>query len=137
MIMPFMDWDEIYSVKIGSLDKQHKKIIDMINDLHDRIAEGEDRKKLDEILVHLSVYTVKHFIYEESLFKKHGYKYQQEHKKEHDELAERVTEFHKRHTIQKKGIQKELLEFFKNQLHNHLITYDQKYSNFMSNHGVK
>ncbi len=137
MFIPFMDWNETYSVKIGSLDDQHKKIINMINDLYDLIERGKDRKKLDEILVRLSVYTIKHFIFEESLFKKHGYKYQKEHKKEHDDLAERVTEFHKRHTIQKKEIQKNLLEFFKDQIVNHIMSFDQKYIDFMSNHEVK
>lgn len=135
--MPFMNWNAALSVNIESIDEQHKKIIDMINELHDTVKQGSKRETMDDALVRLSVYTVKHFIYEESLFKKHGYVFQKEHKKEHDELAERVTEFHKKHTIQKEEIGEDLLEFFKDMMCNHITTFDQQYIDFFSGHGVK
>jgi hemerythrin-like metal-binding protein len=137
MFMPFMNWNETLSVNIESIDEQHKKIIGMINELHDYVKQGSNRECMDGALVRLSVYTVKHFIYEESLFKKHGYTFQNEHKKEHDELAERVTDLHKKHTIQREAIGEDLLKFFKDMMCEHITTYDQQYIDFFCDHGVK
>lgn len=135
--MPFINWDNSFRVNIDSIDEQHKKIMEMINDLHDSITEGAARRNLNEALVRLSVYMVKHFVYEENLFKKHNYKYQKEHKKDHDELAESITEFHKWNMNGKCKLVSDQVEFFKNKMHDHILNYDQKYVSHMYSHGVK
>ena len=135
--MPFIKWGADLSVQVESIDEQHKKILEMIDELQDHVKRGSQRQCLDEALVRLSVYTVKHFIYEEALFKKHGYEHEKEHKKEHDGLADQVTEFHKKHTIQKEAIAADRLDFFREMICDHITTYDRDYINFMSAHEIK
>ncbi len=135
--MPFMQWEQEYSVNIQSIDAQHKKMIDMINELYDFVKEGSERERLNETFLRLSVYTVKHFIYEETLFKKYGYADLTEHKRKHDELAERLTEFHKKYSVQKEEISEELLDFFKEAMFEHITKCDRKYIEYMSDHGVQ
>lgn len=132
-----MNWDESFSVNNETIDFQHKRIIEMINELFKAISYGEDRQKLDEILVRLSVFTVKHFIYEESLFRKYGYENQCEHKKEHDYLSEQVTDFHKKHIAENGKIDKDRLVFFKDLLIEHIKVYDSKYVSFIYERGLK
>ena len=135
--MTFMSWDKTYSVNIRSIDDQHRKIVHMINELHNSVIKGLPRELLDRILVTLSITIIKHFIYEESLFKKHNYKHLNEHKKEHDDLAERIIEFNKKHTIQNETLDENLLTFFKNMMYEHITITDQQYIDFMSLHGVQ
>ncbi len=132
-----MEWDDSYTVGVESLDEQHKRIIDMINELHESLILAEDSRRLDELLVRLAIYTVKHFIYEEHLFKKYGYEFQEEHKIEHDLLSQCITEFQKKHLVEGIDMEEDLLVFFKHQLIKHILTYDSKYMAFMSDHGVK
>ncbi|MCG8338858.1 MAG: bacteriohemerythrin [Proteobacteria bacterium] len=135
--MPFMQWEQAYSVNIRSIDDQHKKMIDLINELYDCVKGGSERERLNETFLRLSVYTVKHFIYEEALFKKHAYSDLFEHKKKHDELAEQLTEFHKKYSVQKEEINEELINFFKETMFEHITTCDREYIEYMSDHGIK
>ncbi len=112
-------------------------MIDMINELHQYVQKGSEQESLNETFLRLSVYTVKHFIYEETLFKKHGYQNQQEHKKEHDDLAERLTEFHKKYSVQREDITEELLKFFEVTMFNHIAVYDHQYIEFMTDNGIQ
>ena len=68
--MPLIQWSDQLSIGIDSVDKQHKVLINLLNKLNDAIAEGNADLILAEIFDGLSAYTIKHFAYEEELFKK-------------------------------------------------------------------
>jgi hemerythrin len=47
------------------VDKQHRELIRMINQMHEAAAEGKGRKQAVEFLAFLGDYVVRHFAYEE------------------------------------------------------------------------
>ncbi len=64
--MAFIAWTDELSVDIGEIDEQHKKLINMINDLSYAMSKGKGRDVIEAILVGLRDYTVEHFAHEEN-----------------------------------------------------------------------
>lgn len=79
--MALITWNENYSVKVKQFDDQHKKLIDMINELHDAMKVGKGKDVMEKILAGLIQYTVTHFANEERLMKQHNYPDYEQHKK--------------------------------------------------------
>ncbi|MEK6737452.1 MAG: bacteriohemerythrin, partial [Planctomycetota bacterium] len=71
--MALMTWNNGLSVNIKEIDVQHKKLIELINQLHGAMGEGKGKEVSGKILSDLIYYTVSHFTYEEKLFKQYGY----------------------------------------------------------------
>jgi hemerythrin len=91
--MPLLTWNESYSVNVRELDTQHKKLIDLINDLHDGMKQGKGKEISGKVLNELVTYTGFHFKSEEKLFEKHGFPDTTKHKRQHDELVDQVMTF--------------------------------------------
>ncbi|MCB1809729.1 MAG: bacteriohemerythrin, partial [Candidatus Competibacteraceae bacterium] len=66
--MAFMAWTEELSVKIPSIDRQHRTLIGYINKLDDALGRGHAEQLIEMILNGLVRYTSAHFMYEEMLF---------------------------------------------------------------------
>jgi len=135
-MMPLITWNDNYSVNISEIDSQHKKLIELINQLHEAMRVGKGKDILGKILGELVNYTVYHFGTEEKLFNKYGYHEFVKHKKQHDDLTGQV-----RDTADKFGkgdniITVEVMNFLKNWLNDHILASDKKYAPFLNSKGV-
>ncbi len=59
--MALFNWSEEYSVNVNGLDNQHKKLVDLINELHSAMKEGKSKEVLGKIIEELISYTKFHF----------------------------------------------------------------------------
>jgi hemerythrin len=82
--MALISWSDSLSVGVLAFDNQHKRLIAIINKLHDAMKEGRGKEVLDGILLELVDYTVYHFLAEEKAFLDAGYLDYVAHKREHD-----------------------------------------------------
>jgi len=64
--MPLMTWTDSMSVGVKVLDDDHKKLVGMVNELHDGILEGHRAEALGHVLDQLVSYTRIHFSREEA-----------------------------------------------------------------------
>ena len=135
--MVFVTWDESYSVCVESIDTQHKKMMSMINDLHNTMMDGEPTPKIAEVLKRLESYTEEHFRYEEEIFDQYNYPQADEHKKQHNDLVQRVKAFRDRITNHQEKVGEELLNFLLFWLGNHIKKVDRQYIAFMLEKGIK
>lgn len=71
--MAFMTWEPSFSVNDEELDRQHMRLVGLINSLHDAVASGTPRPALDRIASDMAMYARLHFRKEESLMTQHGY----------------------------------------------------------------
>lgn len=88
-------WTDDLNTGIEVIDKQHKRIVDYINDL-ENAHQKQDRETVGRVLDDLVDYTLSHFAFEESLQEEAGYKYCKPHKKVHELFVRRVNEYLKR-----------------------------------------
>ena len=88
--MPLMTWTEKMSVGVAVLDNDHKKLVDMVNNLFDGVQSGQGKEALGRILDGLIAYTVDHFKREEQFFAQTGYPDNVAHKAQHEDLCKQV-----------------------------------------------
>jgi len=135
--MALINWSDDFSVKIKEFDDEHKKLVEMINELYDNMKVGKGKEILEEILNRLVKYTVQHFAHEEKLMNQYNYPEAKLHKAAHDNLVKQVNEL--KHSLDsgKTVLTINVLEFLKEWLNAHIMGTDKKYTNFLNAKGIK
>ena len=134
--MSLMSWKESYSVNISQIDQQHKKLVELINALHDAMAMGKAKEMLDKILNDLVSYCAGHFKLEEQLMAANDYPDFQEHKEKHDKMTAKVLSLKKEVAAGKKMISIEVMKFLEQWLDKHILGTDRQYAPFLNAKGV-
>lgn len=134
--MALLNWSDNYSVRVREIDTQHKKLIDLINTLHDGMKSGKGKEVLGGILNELVAYTVYHFGFEEKLFDKYGYPETIIHKRNHADLIAQVKKFVDSYNSGDGVLTIELMNFLRDWLTQHIAGSDKKYSDFFNGKGV-
>ena len=129
-------WSDTYNVKIGIVDIQHKKLVSIINELHQAMVGGHGKEKLGSILANLIDYTKMHFATEEKLMESRGYPDYPDHKGEHDRLTGKVVEFQRKFQANEVGLTIEVMDFLKDWLSKHIMGSDKRYGPFLNAKGV-
>jgi hemerythrin len=135
--MAFFSWGPSFEVGIMQIDSQHKKLVDMVNQLYEAMSQGHGGKVLGKILSELVSYTAVHFKAEEKLMQEHGYPEFNEHKAKHDAMNKKVMDL-KRQFDSGKGdvLTNSVGIFLKDWLTKHIKGTDMKYAPFLKQKGV-
>lgn len=64
--MPIMTWDSSLDVGVESMNDDHKQILDLMNEIHDRAAAGETGEAMIALVDTLAGVTTEHFRDEEA-----------------------------------------------------------------------
>ena len=134
--MALINWNETYSVKVKEIDVQHKKLVNIINELHDKMKEGKGKEVVEKLLAELLDYTVFHFSFEEKLLNINNYPDHKTHAKLHADLMEQVQVFRNKVKSGNSLLSLELMNFLKKWLVEHILDSDKKYSAFLNAKGV-
>jgi hemerythrin len=135
--MPLITWTDTMSVGVARIDKEHQKLIELINLLHSEMSVGKSNQVMDKVLDQLVGYTKSHFATEEALFRTHGYPDAPAHKKEHDGLTKQVLDIQSEFKAGKAFIGASTLNFLRDWLTQHILKVDMGYKLFFANKGVK
>jgi hemerythrin len=84
--MAFFDFGSGHEVGVGSIDQQHRGLVERINRIHGQIAERAPIADLQEQFERLYRETERHFLHEEALFAPTQFERAERHKKEHGHL---------------------------------------------------
>ena len=135
--MALMQWEDRFSVGIAMFDNQHKKLVDLINELHTAMMQGHGTQAEGRIINELLNYTQTHFKTEEKYFDLYNYPGTAIHKKEHDNFVNRVAEFRDKHERHEVGLTVEIMDFLRKWLTGHIMGTDKRYSSFFKDKGLK
>ncbi len=135
--MALITWNDQLSVNIGMIDSQHKKLVEMINELHDAMKAGEAKEALGRIVSGLVAYTNTHFQTEERYFDQFGYSDTADHKKEHAKFAQKVSEFKDGLNSGRLSVTIEVMQFLSNWLRSHIKGTDRKYVECFHQNGLR
>lgn len=83
-------WTKDLETGNTAIDKQHRALIQAINDLLESCAKGKGRSEIGNTLKFLSDYITRHFGDEETLQKKYGYPGYAQHKQYHEDFKQSV-----------------------------------------------
>ena len=133
----FIEWKDEYSVGIDSIDQQHKKLLNLINQLQTAVdySTGDEfeREALDELVD----YTKTHFVYEEGLMKDNDYPGFEPHKAQHEKMFKKVEEVLAEYEKDHDTAMSNAAEYLKGWLINHINGTDKEYSSYLIGKGVK
>ena len=129
----FYEWSDELSVGVPSIDRQHKVLISLINELHIAMDKGSGASEAKPILKKIINYAQAHFIYEESLFNGKNYISEQEHIQSHTKIKAKLAELKEKSDEKDFDVSDELMNFLKNWLNNHILKEDMSYSQLLVN----
>jgi hemerythrin len=127
--MPLIKWNDDFSVKVLQLDEQHRKLIDLINELYEGMGNIENKKVLDKVLLELLHFSEYHFSSEEEYLHNKNYPTDllREQVKQHKEFTQKIKHFVERFQSNQSVPFVEVTNYLKTWLMDHMIGIDQKY----------
>lgn len=131
--MPQIIWDETFSVKVEEIDAQHKKWIEIINQLHNCLMSPDGLHEITiKTLEAMVDYGVFHFSFEEDYLRKIGYPDIEAHKKEHDLFLNKIMQYRDAERAGKLVLNSEIMRILQQWLKEHILNEDKKYSAFIA-----
>lgn len=131
-IMTLLIWRGDLNTGIDVIDAQHKRIVEMINQLH-TAQMSRSRAQVGEVLDELVDYTLSHFAFEEELLEQAGYPFSSAHKRVHKIFTRRVDEYRVRFRAGE-DVADELKSLLSRWLLNHISNDDQAYVETVKNY---
>ena len=139
-----MEWSQDLSTGIEKFDNQHKKLIQIIEELNTALKEKKyikDHDIISNIIIELTEYAKFHFSSEEEFFKEINYPEKREHIEDHDEFVLKIIDFQLTlHNIVKtnkideiENLLKEIYNFVSEWIENHIKQIDKKYGEYYNN----
>jgi hemerythrin len=95
--MSVITWSDTFKTGHPTVDAQHQKLFQMVNDLHEAIVSGKGKEFQGKVLLQLGAYTLEHFKTEEALMTSLQYPGMAAHKAKHTALAQQATDLIARH----------------------------------------
>lgn len=132
----FIEWSRSYSVSVDTMDQEHQRLVDLINELYSAMCSGHGKSAVSSVLDNLIEYTKTHFAHEEKLMQKTNYPDYEAQKKAHEALVSQVMDA-KQKLADGTVLSQEVMSFLKSWLINHIQGMDQKYGEHMNKNGVK
>ena len=129
-------WNESYSVGVKEMDEQHKKLIEIINQLIEAQDEAVHSEKISDILTNMMDYAFYHFKAEENLMREHQYAEYTSHRKTHMGFIRRTAELSSEAVDFAEHVPSETLLFLKNWLLDHILKTDMQYKDFFKEKGL-
>ena len=129
--MALLTWNDSYSVKVDTMDEQHQKLFELINSFYDEIGKQSQAKLIFDLIAGMKAYTIEHFNKEEQLMQQCNYPGLTEHKKEHADFIDKVTDLEEKLKSWKMIISFEITNFLKDWIKKHIKESDQQYSAYI------
>lgn len=133
----YVKWKQEYSVGIDSIDEQHKRLLNLINQLQTAVDYSTGDKFEREALDELVDYTKTHFNYEEGLMRDNDYPDFEPHKAQHETMFKKVEEVLAEYEQDHDTAMSNAVEYLKSWLINHINGTDKEYSSYLIGKGVK
>lgn len=138
--MALIEWNDSLKLGVAVVDRQHERLVGIINRLYQATTEGRGADVISEILDELIIYTATHFRMEEKYFAQFEYPDAEEHKREHDALIEKVSaftnDFEKALPNSRSDLAKELLQFLQIWWRYHMLETDSKFVALFKERGL-
>jgi hemerythrin-like metal-binding protein len=134
--MKIATWKPEYSVGVNSIDEDHQKLFDLLNQLFEAMTKGKGIEIIDNIISELERYAVFHFGREELYFRVTSYPFALQHIKEHQYFKQKVAELKKDVASNKGMVAPDVLGFLSDWLKNHIAKSDKAYEDHFKKFGV-
>ncbi len=144
--MAFFEWDHRFSVRVAEIDRQHQRLIDLINQLYEAMNQGNDSNTLTSavneldtmtsVLDELIDYSRYHFSTEEKYMLEYAYPEYDKHKGQHDHFADKVRTLRQDFDEGKALLSMEIMQFLRDWWKEHILGTDKRFGPFFNEKGL-
>lgn len=135
--MVYLQWSDDFSVKVKEIDEQHKKLVEMINTLHEALLTNRGREVQKTIIHEMVRYASVHFGTEEKYMRQFEFPGYAAHKLEHERFTDQALDLKARSDKERFLLTAEVLGFLRSWLKNHILDTDRRYSQHFNEHGLR
>ncbi len=126
-----IEWCESLELREPVVDSEHRYLVQLINNLHEKFEAGIQADNLAKVFSHLLNYVRVHFENEEALMEAINYPDISEHRKKHQELMDQALELSDLYMEREKDITIDTLEFLDKWVVGHIAGFDMKIKEFL------
>ncbi len=134
--MGIFEWCDDYSIGIMAIDIQHKKIIELVDELVQAIRDSREDCIIDEVLDDLVDYANYHFSLEERLLHRYGFADEHDHETQHREFIEMIRSLKVKENVRANNVPRETLDYLENWFCAHELKSDAKYGSYLRAKGL-
>lgn len=129
--MSLLEWNDRFSIGLQEIDNQHKRLIDIINKLHDVLKNDASEPVADSVFFDLHSYTKEHFSAEEASMSESGFPDVDKHAQAHRNLETQLEGYRRKYDAGDKGAAVDLAQFLMTWLVEHMLKMDGEYGEFL------
>ena len=129
-------WKDEYNVDIVIIDEQHKKFLDILNELKIIINDNSCKEHVSKIFFQIAYLIDHYFIKEEIYFKDSKYPNLEQHKISHNQFIDRIIQLQKDVEANKPDLCREIYFYLENWFDEHILKYDKEAIEFLKKSGV-
>lgn len=134
--MKRIEWHPKLNIGVEQIDEQHKRLVQLANNLISAIQTGVAEDILEVICKELHEYTVFHFRDEELLMQEVGYPHLEQHQKKHREITDQVQAYLDALERDNNVPPQDVLDFMGDWLVEHIIYMDMKIGDHIKEQNV-
>lgn len=135
--MDIIKWRESYETGIRSMDTQHQKLIELINELYKELRKEESNESIEEVLIKMTTYAEKHLKVEEGILETNGYPDFANHIAIHQSYRNQLTTLMAESKKEHEAAVKNTYAFLRQWWMGHIVAEDKKYGEFLKSKGVE
>lgn len=125
--MAYVTWGPKIELGITVVDRQHRGLIDLINNLGEAIDDGRTQEQMTVTISALVDYTHTHFNTEETLLERASYEAIDEHRREHRIFTDQIEIYRDRFAAGSLTVSEPLMHYLSGWLVTHITVSDQAY----------
>jgi hemerythrin len=130
-VAPYFDWQDCYCLGIELIDRQHKRIVSLINDLHSLLVDGENPSATCRVFSEFVATVAHHFRTEEVLMEFTRYPELLAHQAEHRQLMNGINSLKKDFDPERFALGIQDMDIVRTWIVEHTVKSDQKYKPFL------
>lgn len=129
--MEILKWRKGYATGVEQMDDQHKRLIELVNQMYRVIRDKEGTEALDGVLQKMSDYAERHLRDEEDLLHEYSYPGLESHKKAHSEYYAKMDELLAEMNVDKQKAAQKIYVFLRKWWVEHIVGEDREYGPFL------
>ena len=131
-------WDaETHGVGIAEIDLQHRRLVEIINQLEAALQAGAEARTLRDLLDMLIQFTEFHFFTEEHYMRRHGFPDEAPHREGHHHLVDQLLALRAEFANTGKNEARNTIGFLRDWLLDHIVNADKELGAFLQVQGVR
>jgi hemerythrin len=125
-------WDEKFATGIDLIDKQHRELVSLTNNLYMACRQGTVETGFKEAMDQMVAYVRFHFTAELELLQRIHFPMYADHKKQHDTLVQQILEAAKSFNEGKKFVPNNFVRVLRDWVFGHIAVSDRVYADYVA-----